>query len=480
MKITLPRPPYFLIISTLSLWPLCSSSWAQNLSHCENLLLNGKTLSDYIKEAKELPEQQRDQKYLTALAKVKKLNKCSALLDMAELKENGLLIERSPIASDLLNTFNQFHFKWIMPEDNDRTKTCNDQYQWDVFDPKAPAYLMTRTLFQKKKEASQIVLSYGEPRIVRQGDDPTTSKRTQRTGEDYKEALGLEKEFSFIGDGEILGFLYERALNSTQFTIPKSNQARWADKMPFKNEHNIYQHFGAGLLGSPSFLYYHLKKKAFYESDGSKHLSRSLVDSIFQNLLCSSPDQYFNQEDLTAFTKEFSQSNTQSTSETLWNHPITKEENCLSCHFPMDKMASGFRNLTLIPSSEQCDQKQIQVLYPIFLKSNHVQEMWRQASKDKNEEQKDSQDFSASYGTGSFRGKRFRTLRQLGSLIAEDPNFYSCQVKRYYQWIHKSYPQEKTIERLGREYQKHQDGLKLLSEILDTPPTVVKDLQESM
>ncbi len=455
------KPPFNILFSGLLL-TLSFHASALEFERCAEVFLGGNSVDTYIKKEEALPENQRDEKYLARLKKIQSSKDCHELLKFASLKDNGLLIDRSLLASDLLETFNQFHYQWIMPKDLDRSKTCVDKYQWDIFDPQAPAYHLTRTLFQKSRKASQSITAYGEPRIVRKGEDPTNSTRTGLEGKTYKDNLKIEREITFMGSGEVLGFLFERSTNSPVFEIPSTNQAQWKKKMPFQNEHNIYQHFGGGILGSPSYLYYHFKEKAFYEADGTRKLPRKLVDSIFQNLLCSSPSEFTTQQQLKNFTDDFLQINKEEKA-LPWNHPITKEASCLGCHLPMDSMASGFRNLTLIPSSKVCSEDNIQILYPVFLKSDHSGEMWQVGPKDTNE----NYDFSSSYGAGYFKGKRFRSLTQLGNLIAEDINFYSCQVKKYYQWIHKQYPSDEVVNKLSKSYLEHQDGFTLIKEIVE-------------
>ncbi len=471
-----PIPIY--ILSTGFFLLSCFSSHAFELEQCEEIFLKGKKISDYIKREEEIDERQRNQKYLSLLKSIQTTKDCAKLLEVASLKDNGLLIERSTLASDILESFNQFHYEWVMPKDLDRSKSCVDKYQWDIFDRKAPAYHLTRTLFQKSRKASQVVTAYGEPRVVRKGEDPIVSAQTGRSAQDYKDHLKVDRELSFMGEGEILGFLFERVTDSSRFELPQSSRSQWIKKIPFKNEHNIYQHFGGGILGSPSFLYYHLKKKAYFTSNGNSQLPRNLVYAIYQNLLCSSPDDYSDAADLKAFSSEFIQGPTPNNSRPekplLWDHPITKESSCQSCHFPMDRMASGLRNLTLIPSSQSCSDKDIQILYPVFLKSDHTQEMWTQPSPETKDQE--NQDFSTSYGVGFFKGKRFRSLTQLGNLIAEDPRFYSCQVKRYYQWIHHNYPDQEIIDLLAKGYQEHQNGLTLIKEVMNRPPVKIQSL----
>lgn len=460
---------YTFSILLSGLFLLCTStSWAYPLKQCESVFLKGKTVEDYIKIEEALPERERDQKYLSRLKGILKSKDCNKLLEFAALKDNGLLIDRTLIASDLLESFNDFHYRWIMPKDLDRSATCVDKYEWDIFDRKSPAYHLTRALFQKSRKASQVLTAYGESRIVRKGEDPSVSPKTQVKGEDYKTALKLERDITFPGTGEILGFLFERATDSSQFALPTRNRTQWEKKMPFQTEHNIYQHFGAGLLGSPSYLYYHLKKKAFFAADGTRSMARNLANSIFENLLCSNPDQFNTPEKLNEFLQAFTPQKNQdgeTVESALWNHPITKESSCLECHYPLDQMAAGFRNLTLIPSAKSCTGSRIQILYPVFLKSDHTQQIWTQSDTTDNE------DFSSSYGVGHFNGKRFRTIRELGHLISDDIHFYSCQVKHYYQWIHHSYPEAKVVEKLAKNYKQSQDGLSLIRDILNEAPS---------
>ena len=433
-------------------WPSALS--ANELNLCEKVFLTGEKISSFIEREKK--QESPDAQYISRLEKIKN---CSSLLEMASLKDNGLLKDRSAIASTLLDVFNEFHTKWLMPTDYDRSLKCNDSYQWDIYDKSSPAYHLSRTLFQNERKASMAVTAYGEYRIVRKGEDPTISSRTQKTSQEYKEALGLERELSFSGQGEILGFLYERANDISQFELPVKKNSQWQKAMPFQNEHNIYQHFGAGLLGSPSFLYYHLKEKAHYSSNGKSRLPRKLVDSIFQNLLCSSPEKYFDKKFQNEYLDSFSDKENK-----MWNHPITKEQNCLKCHLPLDQMAAGLRHLTLIPSQKQCSspkgaQAKIQVLYPIFLKSTHSDQIWNTPNENESF-------FPSSYPVGYLGTKKYRSLRELGKLISEDPLFYQCQVKKYYQWIHNKYPKEEVIKELGQRYQDHQNGIKLLNELI--------------
>lgn len=461
---------FYVLLSGLLL--LCTPSlWAFDFKQCQQVFLKGKSIDDYISIEMQLPEQQRSIKYITRLKSLKKSKDCSKLLSFASLKENGMLIDRSRLASDLLESFNEFHYHWLMPKDLDRSKSCVDQYQWDIYDPKAPAYHLTRALFQKSRKASEVLTSYGESRIVRKGEDPTISSKTQHRGEEYKAALKLQKNVTFVGEGEILGFLLKHATDSSQFYLPQGKRNRWKKKMPFQSEHNIYQHFGAGILGSPSYLYYHLKEQAFFESDGTRKLTRNLANAIFENFLCSTPDKFNDpaklKEYLHTFTPQHGSDNP-THQPTLWNHPITHESNCLECHYPLDQMAAGFRNLTLIPSAPKCNDSNIQILYPVFLKSDHRQQIWTQVEKEKSETI--PQDFSASYGVGYFNTKRFKTLRQLGNLISEDIHFYSCQVKRYYQWIHHSYPNSNIVDKLAKSYINHQDGFTLINEIINQGP----------
>jgi hypothetical protein len=68
-----------------------------------------------------------------------------------------------------------------------------------------------------------------------------------------------------------------------------------------------------------------------------------------------------------------------------------------------------------------------------------------------------------------LKGEKFVGFNQLGRVLAKRPEFYQCQVKRYYDFFHAGAPKpdEKVFDELASRYQEHQDGLKLFEQLLN-------------
>jgi len=428
----------FTIITLLS-----PPTWTMKLSDCEGALLGQVKLADHIK--KEASKDPISSEYLSMLKKIKT---CADLLDMATLKSNGMVKERNPISAKILERFVDLHHEWLMPKSSEQSPSCIDKYQWEVYDRLAPSYHLTRALFQEDRKVQQALTAYGDLRSVRAGDNPTKSLQTGLTDEAYQKFLATNDKFQFSSKEPIVGFLFKRRLSTTNFTTPNSSSPLTAQENWPKENLNVYKHFGGGLLGSPSFLYFYGQGKAFYRSNGRQILPRKYASAIWNNLLCEEPNLSIKQ--LTH----------QESSNEDWNHPITQEKNCISCHKPLDTMAAAFRHITFIPTRGDCSDSSAQIHIPFSFKATGTREIWSKKDEDKN------LPFHLSYPVGFHNEQRIVGLAQLGKSIAKDPRFYRCQVIKYYQFIHQKKPSDDFVETAAKEYQEHQNGMTLLKSIM--------------
>ncbi len=416
---------------------------------CQKKLLQGKTLKQFIQE--ERASEKPNNELISQLEKLNKKEDCLSLLKMALLKKNGLLENRNPVSSAILKTFVDFHHQWLMPQDFDRAPRCRDPYQDDLFDPLIPAYHLTRALFQEDRNVSLAITAYGDLRAVREGENPTSSPQTNLSSEDYQKILGLDKPFDFSGENPLIGFLYQRPITWKNVADPNWSQTNknW-DQSRQKGEFRLYHHQGAGLLGSPSFLVHYAPKEVsrlkIYKADGRKNLPRKLAAAILKNILCLDPLKFKAPENL-----ELKKN---------WNHPITQEKQCLNCHHDLDQMAAGMRHLTYLASPKKCANGEHQIVVPSSFETAYAKELWSGQSEE--------QEFSFSYPIGYFKEEKFVGFSQLGRLLAKRPEFYQCQVSRYFDFFHKGRTsfQKDDLERLAQSYQEHQNGLKLLAELL--------------
>jgi hypothetical protein len=424
-----------------------TKSYSMELAECEKVFLGDKKVRNLIKE-----ESAKETIFSEYLDQLKKIRNCNDLLEMALLKENGMVKSRNPVSAQILNTFVNFHQQWVMPEDQEYSPACQDKYQWEVYDKKTPSYHMTRALFQEGRQAKLILTGYGDLRSVRAGENPKVAMGLSITADQYKEFLGTEDKFQLASDKAILGFLYKRKLSSTNFKVPRSPRALVKEENWPKESLNIYKHFGGGLLGSPSFLYHYGEKRAYYRSNGRQILPRKYASAIWNNLLCMEP------RTVTLPSPE--------DPKTSWKHPITQETNCLSCHKPLDQMAAGFRHITFIPTRKECSTTSPQIYIPFSFKAKATKRIWDKTSSSQNETSNQQDPFHLSYPVSFHKEKRLVGLTQLGKSLAEDINFYKCQVKKYHQFLYRQIPSDSYIDSLAQEYKEHQNGLKLIKQIM--------------
>lgn len=452
------------LISSATFFSLSNGVLAQSEKFilCQKKFLGGKLIADFIND--EATKEDRDEKYIEELKRLQKKQSCFTLLNQAKLKKNGLLENRTPLSSQILETFVTFHKDWITPKDFDQSPNCREGFEKDIFDPRTPAYHLTRALFQEDRKASLAITSYGDLRGVRKGENPKTSTRTNLSNEDYQKILGLEEPFDLTGDAPLIGFLFKRAVSWSNVANPQWSQTNksW-DKSREKGKFRLYHHQGAGLLGSPSFLLHYAPKgveqKRIYKSDGQGQLPRKLAQGIIRNILCLDPLSFKAPADLPDYQ---------------WNHPITKETQCLNCHYSLDQMAAGLRHLTYLKSRKTCDGTNVpQLLVPSSFETSYTMDLW-QGLKSQETSTNEDKSFSFSYPVGYFQDKRFVGFNQLGRLLSEGPQFYSCQVKRYFEFFHGKPIDSQNLERLTKNYQEDQNGLNLMKKIMALKPRVIE------
>lgn len=431
-----------------------------SFEECSKLFLNGKTLESF-----KLPEQEEESKTLNPfIDKLMSEKSCERLLKTALLKGNGLLENRNKIGSVILETFVDFHSQWLMPKDLDQPKRCADSYHRDIYDFKTPAYHMTRAFFQRDRKVSMAVTSYSDLRSIRVGSNPTLSPETGMSEEFYEKQFGIEEEFSLTGSEDLIGFLYKKPLSMTKFSREKLNQTNDSfNKTLGEGKISLYQHLGAGFLGSPAFLLHYIPQKAFdvplYQTNGKEDLPRKLAKGIYENLLCT---------DLISFEHEKIIVKPGESYPFSWKHPITRESKCLGCHEPLDNLASGLRNITFVKSGENCTKEEPQILIPQALNTSYTLNFWQELEQEEIEKKRN---FSFSYPVGNLKfqneSKRFVGIRQLGQRISEDPRFYRCQVKKYHLFLFGIEPSTSQWENWSKEFQEHQDSMKLFLTLLN-------------
>lgn len=425
---------------------------------CQKKFLGGVTLSEI---ASTLGEEDKETSEI--IKKLENSKSCLEILKVAQLKSNGLLNQRNLVASKVLESFVNFHQAWLTPEDFDSPPVCQSDFQKDVFDPKTPAYHFTRALFQRDRKASMTVVAYGDLRSIRKGENPKVSDKTKVSSERYQQILGLEEPLDLTGEAELIGFLYKKNVsfkNVEPLNWSETNKS-WEQSRQ-KGAFPLYKHLGAGMLGSPSFVLHYAPSSAYssnlYQADGKSTLPRKLAQGILKNILCLDPLNF----------KAPAKALEDSTRSGLWNHPITQENRCFNCHYGLDQIAAGLRHVTFLKSKGTCSKDAPQVLVPSNFETSYSKDLWQKESS-LSEEDKDKK-FSFSYPVGNFQGERFVGFSQLGRIIADNKDFYRCQVQKYFYFLYEQEIESSFKEEMTASYKEHQDGLKLLEDLLRNPP----------
>lgn len=440
------------ILSGLALVTFPSQA-AISFEKCQQIFLNGKSITYFID--KETSKESSDKNYLNKLKDLLKSEKCESLIRFASLRQNGILENRWEIGSEILDSVTKFHGQWLTPEDSDKGRFCFSNLQEDLYDPLVPAYHLSRALLQDSRKASEAVTSYGDLRSIRAGDNPTVGPRSGFQIEKLNQFFNANNEISFTSNEPLMGFIYQKRIKVKNFKAPKE-EGGWSS-----GEINLFNHQGGGFLGSPSFISSYLpkgvKESSTYRSNGTTTLPRRIARAVLENLLCH---KYLGDK-TTVLSEELGmvpKPNDNTEGPFYWDHPVTKEKNCLSCHGALDALGSGLRHLTLVPSQTNCLNDSPTVLIPDGFKGQHYQKVWH---KDLDKP------FHQSYPVGEVEGKRFVGFAGLGKRLSESETFYQCQVVKYYQWISGELPTKELTKKLGAEYADHQNGLKLLDKIFN-------------
>ncbi|MEC7277002.1 MAG: hypothetical protein VXV96_11835 [Bdellovibrionota bacterium] len=419
---------------------------ALDFQKCQKVILANKSLDDFL-VTDEKGERKKEEQLNKDIEKLKANKDCLALIRYSELADNGLLKKRNPLASHILKTFVQYHSKWLLPEDLDQQPRCQDTFHRDIYDYESPAYHLTRALFQPSRKASMAVTSYADLRALTKGENPNQSEENSLSLEEVTEHFQFNEEYQFKGQGDLIGFLYQKRYSIKGSTIPQVG----LDPQDWKNEFakgsfNIFSHLGGGLIGNPYFIIANAPKEAFEkglsQSDGRNNLPRRLAKSIIENLLCQ-PLLSHNLKTLTH--------------QSTWYHPLTQEQKCVNCHSVVDPLSAGLRNVTFVKSHSRCSKKSPQVLIPRVFKGTGQQEIWQE---------KNESPFHRSYPVGHLNGKRFVGFNQLGKLISEQTDFYSCQIKKYSALFGLKELEPEKVTALAKQYQSHQNGLLMLEKLL--------------
>jgi hypothetical protein len=228
--------------------------------------------------------------------------------------------------------------------------------------------------------------------------------------------------------------------------------------------------FGAGLLGTDTYLLLNSNQAAFEPSDNATLSHRRWGKSIMRDLLCRDIPA-IRLSDAEPFVAESSKV------------PFRRNAECMRCHATMDPLADGARHIMEIrPDGAMHFDFEPRIL------GSFVKDRPARPSKDPDDEFHRRPPDGRLYfrdSQGGLVDRRFSGLRSLGLALADTEDFYICAAKRYFQFMtgidvkmddyseiplsaadraHLKY--RAYVQKLGHDLKNHQSLKKLVASIL--------------
>ena len=379
----------------------------------------------------ELLERCYKQFTLTPLPISSEIKKCEDLLKYLSYDQGSIVT--TDIRKKVFKTFQLFHSNWAN-EYNFYTKTEN-WATFELLDTAQNAYAFTHNLFSSNgriKDLFQGELNYISKRINKLKSNFLLVKqdgRLYRPEDRYKWVLGNNDEKirywspspSKVARGELTGVAIQQRNINKIYEVYKDIHER--------EKHNINTDinagFGAGVLGSPSYLTLTFGHDNMRMMDGGRHTMRTWSKNVFKDFMCRSLPvlelhdtyKYVNKKSKLSFQ----QNNT-----------------CMNCHATIDPLSGAMRNFSIGFNNiiankvdlKSDDMGHLQVSIPFDIQRNsHLEKIPSYALKKR----------SGTLRYRNFRGelieRGFSNPDELGKEMMKQVDPYICFSKRYLEYF---------------------------------------------
>lgn len=304
----------------------------------------------------------------------------------------------APAAKDVLQAFHHLHASWFENKQfiliNEQGKTEHTRAALDVT---APAAFFTKALFDPNLKFSSAVLTNSNFSPVRSIASPTQTQIPPITYNTYPTG------FIFAPVGDLLG-----VSNRVGITQPGTTA-------------NVSLSFGAGMLGTQSYLMSTVNERSGFSSNGSVNMPRKWAKSVFHDLLCRNLPAA-RQSDGAPFVDLASDA------------PFRRSTSCVHCHASMDRMSAVMRNFVYHDSGAG------NYAGNIFTVKNATQTAstgnWLSIGNSAFSRMTPATGvlFYRNY-QGRLIDQNVSNLADLGLKISESDDFYICAAKRYYEYF---------------------------------------------
>lgn len=334
---------------------------------------------------------------------------CTELLDRAKFgvsDSNRLNNPSDPKAILVLNTMNQVHQTFFLsPSLAESTFENSIAGMKGIYDPGEPALYYTKALFDSSTKVDYVVTANVNLRADRTGNNPTVSSEGDNQS---KSTFAGNANFSWASIGQLLGVKVtgDMAVTST-----------------FGNA-NIGATRGGGILGSPTYLLETVNEFPDFKAT-SQAMPRKWAKSVLSDFLC---------RELPVARLSDTNSFVNSSSTAIG---FRQESSCTQCHASMDRLAAVNRNFKYQVIRPTGDLSVLGGFFPVTYPTTSTLDGSEWPSVADNNYYKRSTLGVLYYRdyTGALVNKNITSIQDLGSKLADQPDFYICVAKRYYKYF---------------------------------------------
>lgn len=341
---------------------------------------------------------------------------CLEVLDMAKFTASGntrIADANNPVAVSVLRTMHNLHSSWLEVTDFPNIADFgNNRDIRDLYDPTQPALYFTRALFGASVPYSDVVKSTDHLRPLRTTDDPGNSVSGQ------PKSASQFLSFKWAPNGTLLGaYDTDDMVWNYQFTSASGN--------PGSGTATAGRNAGGGIMGTPAYLLLTIAETAdSYRANGSSVMARKWARSVYNDLLCR-PLPVVRMGDAAAFVDTNSSSD------------FRKAQTCTVCHVSHDRLSGVVRNFRYQVVARFQQTPPAGGVFPTWLTINQSAETVWPINPDPNYAQRPPNGvFYFRNYLGELKNiTNINGLNALGATIADQPDFYICAAKRYYEYF---------------------------------------------
>lgn len=385
---------------------------------------------------------------------------CMKLIDRAKLvtKGNRQVVEDSSdaVAVSVLRNFDQFHQSWFSALGDARGALASAY--WNFVDVTEPALFITNALFGSKHYKT-VITSNEALRGVRTGANTTTIEyyinniffknrlifsgplagAASGVNANYDLSNVFEVNFTKVPIGQLIGVskppVMTIPLPVSLYTTLELTPARLAGSLDSVSEHNLDEHHGGGVLGSPSYILSNAESVGLL--DGGVRVHRRMANNFFYDLMCSSLPN-LRTEDVDAYMEKYKASDLS----------FRRDRSCARCHATLDPFADTFRNLVVRQTSNTAYRDSFRDFHTADPRLRGAVEMNvikkyivrtnAQVVQDQDtmyfRRQPRGQLFYRNYN-GQLINQTVNGPADMGEKIAAQDDIYICAAQRYYQFL---------------------------------------------